>query len=329
MPEAGGEVKQREKLNTAVARAHRALIYGRFSDSRRAEVPAQDPGHRVMPIELILLLLAAAAMHALWNGLIKGASDGVVMASWVYCGSGLMLSPALLFLPALPPKGWALLAGHFTLHMVYKVLLINMYRLGDFSRVFPVARGTAPALVTLAAIPIVGELPAPVALVGVGVVCAGLVIFAAEPRALERASLDTLLLAGAAGVIVSAYTMIDALGIRLEGAGLSYFINLFVFDAIGMALLALYWRGPAILPAMAPHWKLGIAGALMSIGNFGTVLWVLSFNPVGPVTAIRETSIVMAAAIGTAFFGEAFGPRRIIAACVILAGIALLSYPAT
>jgi len=281
-----------------------------------------------MPLELILLLLAAAAMHAVWNGFVKGAEDGVVMATWIYCGAGLLLAPAMLFLPVLPLEGWGLLAGHFTLHMVYKVLLINMYRLGDFSRVFPVARGIAPALVTLAAIPIAGELPQPVALVGVGVVCIGLIIFAAEPKALERASLDTLLLAGAAGVIVSAYTMVDALGVRLEGAGLSYFIYLFVFDAIGMALLALYWRGPDILAAMRPHWKLGLAGALMSIGNFGTVLWVVSFTPIGPVTAVRETSIVMAAAIGAMFFGEAFGARRIFAACVILAGIALLNYPA-
>lgn len=282
-----------------------------------------------MPFEIILLLLAAAAMHAVWNGMIKGAGDGVAMASWVYCGAGLLLAPALLFVPALPPKGWALLAGHFTLHMVYKVLLINMYRLGDFSRVFPVARGSAPVIVTLAAIPVAGELPAPAALAGVGVVCAGLILFAAEPRALERASLDTLLLAGAAGVIVSAYTMVDALGVRLEGAGLSYFICLFVFDAIGMALLALYWRGPGILAAMAPHWKAGVAAALLSIGNFGTVLWVMTFNPIGPVAAVRETSIVMAAAIGAAFLGEAFGARRIFAACVILAGIALLNYPAS
>lgn len=282
-----------------------------------------------MPLEIILLLLAAAAMHAVWNGLVKAAADGVVMATWIYCGAGLLLAPALFFVPLLPPRGWALLSVHFALHMVYKVLLINMYRLGDFSRVFPVARGSAPAIVTLAAIPVAGELPVPIALAGVGVVCAGLVIFAAEPRALERASLNTLLLAGGAGIIVSAYTMVDALGVRIEGAGLSYFICLFVFDAIGMALLSLYWRGTGIVAAMAPHWKTGLAGAILSIGNFGTVLWVMTFSPIGPVTAVRETSIVMAAAIGALFFGEAFGPRRIFAACVILAGIVLLNYPSS
>jgi drug/metabolite transporter (DMT)-like permease len=281
-----------------------------------------------MPVEIILLLLFAATMHAVWNGMIKGAGDGVVMASWIYCGSGALLAPALFFLPALPPRGWALLAAHFALHMVYKVLLINMYRLGDFSRVFPVARGSAPAIVTLAAIPAAGELPPPAALAGVGVVCIGLISFAAEPGALQRASRNVLLLAAAAGGIVSAYTLVDALGVRLPGTGLSYFVWLFAGDALGMALLGLWWRGRGLWPAMAGCWRGGVPAALMSIANFGIVLWVMTFNPIGPVAAVRETSIVIAALIGAAFFRESFGPRRIVAACVILAGIVLLNLPA-
>jgi len=278
-----------------------------------------------MPFEIILLLLAAAAMHAVWNGMVKGAGDSVVMASWIYCGSGALLAPALFFLPPLPAQGWWLLAVHFALHMVYKTLLINMYRLGDFSRVFPVARGSAPALVTLAAIPAAGELPAPLALAGVAIITLGLVVFAAEPRALERASLNSFLLAAGAGVVVSAYTIVDALGVRLEGVGLTYFITLFAVDGAGMALLGLWWRGRGLLPAMAATWRLGVPGSLMSIANFGIVLWVVSFTPIGLVAAVRETSIVMAALIGVIFFREGFGPRRVVASAIIVAGIALLN----
>jgi len=204
-----------------------------------------------MSIQIILLLLAAATMHAVWNSMIKGAGDGVVMASWVYCGSGMLLAPALFFLPPLPAAGWALVALHFCLHMVYKTLLINMYRLGDFSRVFPIARGLAPALVTLAAIPVAGEVPPPVALAGVAVICLGLVVFATERGALQKARLQTFLLSAGAGVVVSSYTVVDALGVRLEGAGLTYFVMLFTGDGLGMAFLGLWWRGPDLLPAMA------------------------------------------------------------------------------
>lgn len=278
-----------------------------------------------MPFEIILLLLLAATMHAVWNGMIKGAGDGVAMASWVYCGSAVLLAPALLFVPSLPARGWWLLAVHFALHMVYKALLINMYRLGDFSRVFPVARGSAPALVTLAAIPVAGEIPSSVALAGIAIVTLGLVIFAFEPGALQRASLQSFLLAGAAGVVVSAYTIVDALGVRLEGAGLTYFVLLFVGDGIGMLFLGLFWRGRTLWPLMASSWRTGIPGSVLSISNFAIVLWVVTFTPIGPVAAVRETSIVIAALIGVIFFRESFGPRRVVAACIIVAGVALLN----
>lgn len=278
-----------------------------------------------MPIEIILLLLVAAAMHAVWNGMVKGAQDAVVMACWVYCGSAVALAPLLPFVPPLPAEGWMILAVHYVLHMFYKYLLVRMYQVGDFSRVFPIARGTAPVLVTLAAIPVAGEVPPPLAMAGVAVICLGLVTFAAEPGALHRASLPSFLLAGAAGLVVSAYTIVDALGVRLEGAGLTYFVWLFVGDGIGMAALGLWWRGRNLWRLMRPHWKIGLTGPLLSIGNFAIVLWVVTFTPIGLVAAVRETSIVIAALIGVVLFKEGFGPRRVLAAGIIVAGVAMLN----
>ena len=126
-------------------------------------------------------------------------------------------------------------------------------------------------------------------------------------------------------MVVSAYTIVDAMGVRLEGAGLTYFLLLFVVDGIGMALLGLAWRGRDLWPAMKPHWKLGMSGSVLSIANFGIVLWVVTFTPVGIVAAVRETSIVIAALIGVMFFKEGFGPRRILASVIILVGVAMLN----
>ncbi|MGI9388374.1 MAG: hypothetical protein ACR2OX_13180 [Methyloligellaceae bacterium] len=279
-----------------------------------------------MTFEIILLLLFAAATHAVWNSMVKGADDDVAMASWVYCGSGTVLAPALFFLPPLPTEGWLLIFAHFCLHMIYKVLLLQMYRQGDFGQVFPIARGSAPAIITLIAIPAAGELPAPLAILGVSVICLGLIGFALEPGRFRRTGATPILLAAAAGVVVSLYTIIDALGVRLAGAGVTYFITLFTVDAIGMLVLGLYWRRGRLWPNMIICWSRGALAALLSVLNFAIVLWVMTFNQIGLVAAVRETSIVFAALIGTYWFREPFGAQRITAACVIVLGIGLINW---
>lgn len=280
----------------------------------------------LLTFEIILLLLFAAAMHAVWNSMIKGARDSVAMASWVYCGSGALLAPALIFLPPLPAAGWLLIGAHFSLHMIYKVLLLQMYKHGDFGLVFPIARGSAPALITLLAIPAAGEFPPPVAMLGVGIICLGLIGFTFEPGKLQRVGATPILLAAAAGAVVSVYTIVDALGVRLPGAGMTFFATLFAVDGIGMMILGLYWRRGKLWPEMIGSRARGAFAALLSLVNFSIVLWVMSFNPIGLAAAVRETSIVIAALIGTFWFKEAFGPRRIAAACVILVGIGIINW---
>ncbi len=281
-----------------------------------------------MTLGITLLLLFAALTHASWNAIVKGARDPVAMATWVYVGSGLLLAPLMLLLPPLPPKGWILVGIHFVLHVFYKLAMLQMYRLGDLSQVYPVARGLSPLLVTLIAIPVAGEFPSVVATMGIVVVCAGLMVFALEPGALSRARIAPLLIALAAGVIASTYTVVDGLGVRLAGYGLSYFVTLFVVDGASMAVIALAWRRRALLPLLVASWRRGLPCAVLSIVNFGIVLWVISFTAMGPVAAVRETSVVFAAVIGAVLMGEAFGVRRIAGAATIAAGIALINWPA-
>ena len=115
---------------------------------------------------------------------------------------------------------------------------------------------------------------------------------------------------------------------RIAGYGLSYFVTLFVVDGASMAAIALVWRRRALLPLLAASWRRGVPCAVLSIVNFGIVLWVISFTPMGPVAAVRETSVVFAALIGAVLMGEAFGLRRVLGALAIAAGIALINWPA-
>ena len=274
-----------------------------------------------MTLGVTALLLLAALVHASWNAFIKGARDPVAMAATIYGSEALLLLPAL-FLVGFPPSSvWLLLTVHVALHMIYKVALVAMYQHGDLSQVYPVARGVAPLLVTLLAVPAAGEVPGPAAMAGIALVCGGLLSFALERGALTRAGMRPLLLAAAAGIVMSAYTVVDGLAVRTPGAALSYVAWMFVLDGLGMLVIARIWRGERLYTALRERWKTGVGLGVVSTINFCIVLWALSFAAMGAVTALRETSVVFAALIGAIFMGESFGWRRISAAAVIAFGI--------
>ena len=161
--------------------------------------------------------------------------------------------------------------------------------------------------------------------IGIALICIGLLSFALERSAIGRAGLRPLLLATTAGIVLSAYTVVDGLAVRIPEAALSYVAWLFVFDGLTMLVIARIWRGERIYTAVRDRWKTGIALGVISALNFCIVLWALSFAAMGPVAALRETSVVFAAIIGAVFMGESFGTRRILAAVVIAAGIVCMN----
>ena len=278
-----------------------------------------------MTLGVTALLLLAALIHASWNAFIKGARDPVAMATAIYGTEALIMLPALFFVGPMPGWMWLLMAVHVALHVVYKIALISMYLHGDLSQVYPVARGVAPLLVTLFAIPAVGEVPGMIALGGIGLICVGLLVFALERGALTKAGLKPLLLAATAGFVLSVYTVIDGIAVRVPDAALSYVAWLFVLDGLTMLIIGRVWRGERLYTAVRAVWKTGTALGVVSTINFCIVLWALSVAAMGPVAALRETSVVFAALIGAIFMGESFGPRRIAAATLIAAGIVLVN----
>ncbi|MGH9016579.1 MAG: EamA family transporter, partial [Acidimicrobiales bacterium] len=78
------------------------------------------------------------------------------------------------------------------------------------------------------------------------------------------------------------------------------------------------WRpGPAVTKGL-------VAGAL-SLAAYTIVLWAQTRGPLAEVAALRETSVVWAALIGTVLLHERFGPRRVLAAALVAVGIILIS----
>ncbi|HET8642336.1 MAG TPA: DMT family transporter [Pseudonocardiaceae bacterium] len=270
-------------------------------------------------------VLASAVLHASWNALAHRVPEPLAAMSLIGIGISALSVPLLLTVPAPAPSSWPYLGTSLTLHVAYVVLLARSYRLGDFGQVYPIARGISPLVVTLIAAAFLGERLSPATLAGVLVVCAGLAVLVGR-GAFDR-SRDTraVVAAGATGLSISAYTVVDGAGVRAAGGELGYAVWLLAGVGLGMALTAWPVTRRGLGALLAGRWWLAPVGGVLCWSSYALVLWAQARGALGPVAALRETSVVVAAVIGTVAFGERFGRRRILATVLVAAGIVLIN----
>lgn len=275
-------------------------------------------------IGVLLLVLLAALMHAAWNAIVKRAEDPLVMQALIITVSALIALPFALMLPAPGAPTWAYIAAGVLIHGAYFALLVKAYQLGEFSHVYPIARGTGPLLVALAAGTMIGEQLSLLQIGGVALVSVGLMSLAmtAPGHGDRRAPAHAL----AVGVSIAAYTIVDGLGVRSGPEPFPFIAWLLTLACLPIAAVALWRRGfrPA---AVAVRRQLGLglfAGSICGLA-YAIVLWAYSQGALATIAALRETSVIFAALIGTLLFGEPFGRRRIAAAGLVAAGAVLLN----
>jgi drug/metabolite transporter (DMT)-like permease len=286
-----------------------------------------------MPILAIILLLTSAAFHALWNLLLKQAKEKYIAMSWQVIISSL-LSLGLLLFTGLPPRTlWLLVIASTILEAIYFGILTYAYTDNDFSLIYPMARGAAPALVVVWTALFLGEIPSTGCFVGIILVVAGLATIGstsllnnhAEINPTSKPKFKGVALALSIALIISIYTLVDGYAVK-NGPALTYGLSLF----LTMPVLT--------TPLIVRHygWKQMVGtiklqpGRLILVGILGLVAYMLalfaySMAPVNYSEAIREVSVVMGAIAGWYFLGEQMGKIRIAGAVVIFAGIALIA----
>ena len=273
---------------------------------------------------ITLLVLAAAVMHASWNALIKAGRDKVVMQCLVMFFAGVPCIPFLLFVPLPARASWPFLALSLAVHGVYYVTLINAYRYGALSQVYPIARGAAPLMIALGAWAFAGEAMSALEWAGVIVASAGIMSLAAPGKLPREEELKAIGFALATSITIALYSLADGIGVRRAGESMSYILWLLAIDAFPVTIVGLWLRRGRIVESFRPHMTLAIVGGLLSALGYGIVIWAMGRAPLAHVSALRETSVILAAVIGTALLGEPFGRRRILAAVLVAAGNGLL-----
>ncbi|MDT7579874.1 MAG: hypothetical protein QOK35_1138 [Pseudonocardiales bacterium] len=271
---------------------------------------------------VVAITLLAAVLHAIWNAVAHGVSDRLVGFALIGVAYTLVCGVGALVLGLPPSRAWPYIVASALLHVVYILLLWASYQLGEFSQVYPVARGTAPLVVAVIEIVLGHALPV-LQLVGIVVISLGLISLALDGGGLSRAALPALGAAAATGISIAAYTVVDAGAVSTTPV-LVYATWMFLLQGPVMPLIALV-RGRSLRAQARPVLLAGLAGGVVSLVAYGLVLVAQTSGATAAVASLRETSIVFGAIIGTVFFHERFGVGRVVAAVVVALGIVLVN----
>ena len=277
-----------------------------------------------MTIGVLLLVLAAALMHATWNALVKSGRDRMIDLTVVIVGSGLMAACFIPFVGLPDPAAWPFIGISIVTHIGYYIFLLGAYRHGDLSRVYPVARGIAPLLVAVGAIPLANEIPDIFGMVGLGFVTFGIFMLAIERGAMRGQQGKSLVYALLTGCCIVGYVLSDGLGVRASGNPAAYIAWTFAVESVPMAAYCIWARRWALMPYLKRDGLRGLFGGVIAGGGYAIAIWAMSLAPMAQVTALRETSVIFGAIIGALILKESFGPKRIIAAILVAGGNALL-----
>ncbi len=281
---------------------------------------------------VLLAVLLGALLHASWNALIKSAQDKSLDTALIHGLGTLTALPMLALFGAPPAAAWPYVLGSTLIHIGYYTSLAGAYRHGDLGLTYPLMRGSAPLLVALFSHALIGEALSPWAWTGVLTICAGVLTLGLSRSALrnqgdEARRRQALRYALTNALFIAAYTLVDGIGVRVSGNAPAYVSALFLFDGLPYLSLVLWQRRHDLAPVRAyarRRWPVALLGTLASLGSYGIALWAMTRAPVAMVAALRETSVLFAAALGTLLLREPFGWQRALGTGVIVGGVMLL-----
>lgn len=283
-----------------------------------------------MSFSALLLILAAAVAHATWNLLAKRAGGGAVFV-WLYAVTATVLwAPVTIpvfvrFWPQLVPVDWVFMIGSGFIHTAYYLLLQRGYRTGDLSLVYPLARGTGPALSTVAAIFLFAERPTALALSGAALIVISILLFSGPKGARPLHTKESVLFGVATGVLIALYTLWDkhaVAALAIPPLMQEWFTSL----TRAVCLSPLAWRNRN---EVKEEWRIrrwpAVGIGVLSPLAYLLVLFALTFSPVSYIAPAREVSILFGALFGAQFLKEGDRKRRLAAASVMVAGVCLLA----
>ncbi|WP_425099252.1 EamA family transporter [Tropicibacter sp. S64] len=279
-----------------------------------------------MSSQVFLAVVAAALLHASWNALVKGGADKTTSMAAVVLGHMPLAALLLLLVPAPQPQSYPYLAAGVLLHLGYQLFLLQSYKIGDLTQVYPMARGSAPLLVALVSVGFLGVTLNNLEILAILVIGGGILSLALVRRQDGLRNGKAALLALVTGCFIASYSLVDGIGAREAGTSVGFYAWLAIINGIMMAAF-LAIRAPHVLRRVAGPGRMPfVVGGTASFVAYALVTWAFTQAPIALVTALRETSIVFALLIGVVFLKERLDLVKLVSTFLTLAGAALLRF---
>ena len=277
-----------------------------------------------MEQNIFLLVIFAAILHAIWNGMVKSYKDKVISVSAIVFGHVPIAIIVMLFLPLPTLESIPYIILSAIIHQGYQYNLISAYKIGDLTKVYPIARGTGPIVATLISIIFFGVLITKFQTLSIILICFGIIIlglFSKNSIQNNKALIYSLF----TGFFIGLYSLADGYGARVSQSPLNFLGWSFILNAMIFPFVLKYMGYSNIIKRVMKEAKIIFwVGGTISYIVYGIVVWSFTKAPIPLVGALRESSIVFSILIGFFFLKERITFIKILSILSIFAGVVLL-----
>ena len=279
-----------------------------------------------MSVDVFLVVIFAAILHATWNAFVKGGKDKVQGMTAITVGQGLSALILLTIFPLPSLESLPYLLVGLCFHLGYQIFLMSAYEIGDFTQVYPIARGTGPLLIALVSIVFLEVDFSRTELAAIFLIVLGIISLAIVRQGDGLRNPKAAMLAFFTGCCIAGYSLADGLGARVSGSAIGFIAMLMFANAL-IFLAYIRVRSPGTLTHMMDQRKFTmLGGGVASFIAYVLVIWAFTQAPIALVTALRETSIVFAVLIGVIIFKERLNFAKLLATMLSLSGATLLRF---
>ena len=272
---------------------------------------------------IFLLIILSALCHAIWSAIIKSSKNPLSLMGITSFLEVTIFLPLTFTVPFPTLEVWYFLIATVIIHVFYRLNVIYSYRYGDLSYIYPISRGSSCLFVAIISILFLSSDISVAGFIGILIVCIGLFLISYSKNL--SFNFRGFALAISTAILITAYTLVDGVGVRLSENGFSYIYWLFTLNGIPLLIIGLISKN-GLRKTETYNFSSGIAAGIFATSSYAIVVWSMQFIEIAYVSSIREISIVFAAIIGMVFLFERNAKSRIIPSILIVSGISVVYF---